>query len=157
MARSVARMARLFLVLAAIATLAEAQTAKSSRDEADIRSVLSRQVAAWNEKKLEDFMAGYWKSPQLSFFSGGKKIAGWDATLERYRRNYQSEGREMGQLAFSELDVQTLSPTAAVVRGRFELTLSNGTKPTGIFTLIFRKFGQEWKVIHDHTSSDPVS
>ena len=78
---------------------------------------------------------------------------GWDATIERYRKNYQAEGREMGKLQFLDLDIQTFGG-GAVVRGRFELTMSDGKKPTGLFTLVFRKFNKDWKIIHDHTSSN---
>lgn len=121
--------------------------------EKAVRTVLDKQVAAWNSGNLEEFMVGYWKSPELSFFSGGRKLKGWDATIDRYRKTYQAEGKEMGKLTFSELDVQVLGPEAAIVRGRFELIFKDGTKPTGIFTLVFRRFNDGWKIIHDHTST----
>jgi ketosteroid isomerase-like protein len=121
---------------------------------ARIRAVLDAQVTAWNAGRLEEFMEGYWRSPELSFFSGGRRLAGWDATLERYRQTYQAEGREMGRLAFSDLDVSPLAPDAAVVRGRWELTLADGKKPGGLFTLVFRRFKDGWKITHDHTSSN---
>jgi beta-aspartyl-peptidase (threonine type) len=60
----------------------------------------------------------------------------------------------MGKLVFSDLDIQQLGPNAAVVRGRWELTMSDGNKPGGLYTLIFRRFKQGWKIIHDHTSSN---
>lgn len=122
--------------------------------EAEIRAVLDAQVAAWNAGKLEEFMEGYWRSPNLTFFSGGRKLSGWDATIERYRKTYQAEGKEMGKLTFSDLDIQLLGPDGAVVRGRFGLTLSDGKKLGGLYTLIFRRFNKDWKIIHDHTSSD---
>lgn len=144
----------LSLSLAASAQTSVAPTkAKPSDDTTAIRAVLDAQVAAWNAGKLEEFMVGYWRSPKLTFFSGGRKLESWDATLERYRKNYQSEGKEMGKLQFLDLDVQTFG-TGAVVRGRFELTMSDGKKPTGLFTLVFRKFNKDWKIIHDHTSTN---
>ena len=124
------------------------------RAESSIRAVLDAQVAAWNAGRLEAFMEGYWRSPELSFFSGGRKLAGWDATLARYRQSYQSEGREMGRLAFSDLDVLVLGRDSAVVRGRWELTLSDGKRPGGLYTLVFSRFKDGWKIIHDHTSSN---
>jgi ketosteroid isomerase-like protein len=136
------------------------QAAKQSKSgepksaAAAIRAVLDAQVAAWNAGKLEEFMDGYWRSPNLTFFSGGRKLSGWDATIERYRKTYQAEGKEMGKLAFSDLDIQQLGPNAAVVRGRWELTMSDGMKPGGQYTLIFRRFKLGWKIVHDHTSSN---
>ncbi len=128
--------------------------ATSNTPAASIRAVLDAQVAAWNAGKLEEFMAGYWRSPKLTFFSGGRKLSGWDATLERYRKNYQSEGKEMGKLKFADLDIQLLGASAAVVRGRYELTMSDGKELSGLYTLLFRKFTDGWKIIHDHTSSN---
>ena len=60
----------------------------------------------------------------------------------------------MGQLAFSELDVEPLGPESVLARGRFRLTMPDGTKPTGLFTLIVRKFPDGWKIVHDHTSAE---
>jgi len=66
--------------------------------EADVRTLLQRQQDAWNRHDLEGFMAGYWKSNDLTFFSGGNVTRGWQPTLDRYRQHYQSAGAEMGKL-----------------------------------------------------------
>jgi beta-aspartyl-peptidase (threonine type) len=117
-----------------------------------IRAVLDAQVVAWNKGDLEGFMAGYWKSPELTFYSGKTKMRGWQATLDRYRKRYQADGREMGKLAFSELEIEPLTDNYAVVRGRWQLTLK-GENPGGLFTLVFKKLPEGWRIIHDHTSS----
>jgi uncharacterized protein (TIGR02246 family) len=131
---------------------APAQNSQSITEQA-IQQVLQRQQEAWNRHDLESFMSGYWKSPELTFFSGAKISSGWQATIERYRKTYQSEGREMGKLEFSDLKVEALAPDAAFVRGAWHLTMSDGKTPHGLFTLIFRKFPDGWKIIHDHTSA----
>lgn len=118
----------------------------------EIQDVLDRQVQAWNRRDLEGFMQGYWRSPNLTFYSGGSTVSGWDETLARYRNRYQSAGNEMGKLEFLDLKIELLGPTAAFVRGRFHLKMSS-TEPSGIFTLTFRKFAGGWKIIHDHTST----
>ncbi len=120
---------------------------------AAVEQVLLHQQEAWNRHDLEGFMAGYWNSSDLTFFSGAKITSGWQATLERYRKTYQSEGREMGKLEFSGLKIEPLGPDAAFVRGAWHLTMSDGKTPHGLFTLIFRKFPDGWKIAHDHTSA----
>ncbi len=132
--------------------LGRADDTPGAETKAAIRKVLDDQVAAWNKGDLEAFMAGYWNSPKLSFSSGNNKVEGWQATFDRYKQRYQSEGREMGQLSFTDLEIETLGPDSAFVRGRFNLKTSKDA-PTGIFTLIFRKFPQGWRIVHDHTSS----
>jgi len=129
--------------------------AKSSSDvpATAVRQVLHRQQEAWNRHDLEGFMSGYWNSAELTFFSGSKVRSGWQSALDHYRQSYQGEGKEMGHLEFSDLNVQSLGSDAAFVRGTWELSLNSGKKPHGLFTLMFRKFPEGWKIIHDHTST----
>ncbi len=117
-----------------------------------MRAVLDAQVAAWNRHDLDSYMAGYWKSPDLTFYSGGTITRGWQPTLERYRKRYQSEGRDMGSLDFPEISVEPLGDATAVVRGRWRLKMKDGKTPQGLFTLIFKKFPEGWRIVHDHTS-----
>lgn len=119
----------------------------------EIHRLLTTQVAAWNNKDLEGFMAGYWRSPDLTFFSGGNIAQGWQAALERYQRNYQATGKEMGHLEFQDLNIALLGERSAVVTGRWHLTMSDGKTPHGLFTLILRRFPDGWHIVHDHTSS----
>lgn len=119
----------------------------------EIRAILESQVAAWNRKDLEAFMTAYWKSEALTFYSGGIKTNSWQTTIDRYRNRYQSEGREMGHLEFTELQIETLSNNAAFVRGHWQLKMKDG-EPGGLFTLIFRKLPTGWKIVHDHTSTN---
>jgi ketosteroid isomerase-like protein len=120
---------------------------------AAVEAVLRTQQDAWNRHDLEAFMAGYWNSPELTFFSGANVRNGWQATLDRYRATYASPGHEMGTLEFSALRIEMLGSDAAFVRGSWHLTMSDGKTPHGLFTLVFRKFPEGWKIVHDHTSA----
>lgn len=145
------------LTLIAIALLIgrfNGQGSPTAKAEAAIRQVLQSQVDAWNHHDLDSFMAGYWRSPDLTFFSGTTETKGWEPTIARYEKNYQAEGRSMGTLSFSDLRVEALGPDAAFVGGRFQLVMPEGKQPHGLFTLIFRKFPEGWRIIHDHTCAD---
>lgn len=139
----------------AFSSEAGAQVLRSIDDsaKAEIERVLRTQQEAWNRHDLEGFMAGYWNSPDLTFFSGAKENHGWQATMDRYRATYASPGHEMGKLEFSGLRIEMLGADAAFARGTWQLTMSDGKTPHGLFTLVFRKFPEGWKIIHDHTSA----
>lgn len=139
-----------------VATLAISALAQDSTDAARqaIRKVIDDQQSAWNRQDLPAFMDGYWNSPDLTFFSGAHESKGWQAALDRYQKNYQGAGHEMGKLEFANLRIQMLGPEAAFVRGEFHLTVSDGKTPHGLFTLVFRKFPEGWKIIHDHSAAE---
>jgi beta-aspartyl-peptidase (threonine type) len=143
-------------LLALAATLAIPVLAQDSADasRAAIRKVIEEQQAAWNRHDLEGFMAGYWNSPELTFFSGGHESKGWQAALDRYKKNYQSAGHEMGKLEFANLRIEILGPEAAFARGEFHLTMTDGKTPHGLFTLVFRRFPDGWKIVHDHSAAE---
>ncbi len=125
----------------------------AERVEQRVKQVLMFQVEAWNKGDLEGYMQGYWHSPDLTFFSGGTVTQGWEPTLERYRKRYQSGGNEMGHLDFQDLQVNQMGAKSAVATGKWQLTMRDGKKPHGLFTLIFLQTEQGWKIVHDHTSS----
>ncbi len=119
--------------------------------EKDIRTILEDQAAAWNKGDLEVFMKGYWNSRNLTFYSGKDKKIGWKETLERYKKRYQGEGKEMGKLTFSELEIQIISADYAIVKGRWKVEMKKETID-GLFTLVMKKLPEGWLIVHDHTS-----
>jgi beta-aspartyl-peptidase (threonine type) len=128
-----------------------APPARPSPVEAAVRRVLREQVIAWNKGDLEGFMKGYWKSGELTFFSGKERTQGWRGTLQRYRKRYQSKGAEMGRLRFAEVEVILLGGGHALVRGRWQLERKKD-RPGGLFTLLMQRRAEGWRIVHDHTS-----
>jgi beta-aspartyl-peptidase (threonine type) len=141
------------LLVAALLLAASCRTVTTASISHDIESVVRAQEAAWNRGDVEGFMnAGYWRSPDLTFFSGGDDTRGFDTVLARYVKRYKTGDAEMGKLAFTQLEVIPLFEDAAIVRGRWDLDFEKQPDVGGLFTLVFRRMSGEWRIVHDHTS-----
>ncbi len=118
--------------------------------EASVRDILAAQQDAWNEGNVEAFLLGYWRSESLTF-SGSQGITrGFAGVQERYRTSYPDR-QAMGKLDFSGLEVRTLGADAALVLGHWHLAREKGDIG-GVFSLVFQRFPDGWRIIHDHTS-----
>ena len=139
-----------FTVLPSHSSLYCQDLSVANRAVQEISSVMTRQQTDWNAGDIPAFMKGYWNAPQLSFSGSTGVSRGWQAVLERYQRNYPDHAT-MGHLDFSDLEIHTLGDSAAMVLGKWHLKRSSGDIG-GVFTLVFQKFPDGWKIIHDHTS-----
>ncbi|HEX5426333.1 MAG TPA: nuclear transport factor 2 family protein [Candidatus Acidoferrales bacterium] len=122
-----------------------------SSDETQIRAVLDTQVAAWNRGDIDAFMKYYWRSDKTLFVGANGLIRGWQAVLDRYHRGYPNR-KAMGQLTFSDIEIEQDCPRAAVVVGEYHLHREKDA-PSGVFTLNFRKFTEGWRIVVDHTTA----
>jgi ketosteroid isomerase-like protein len=121
--------------------------------ESSIRAVLTAQTEAWNRGDIPGFMRGYVRGEALRFASGGTVQRGWQQTLERYQKRYDSPAK-MGALSFEDLEVRVLSADWAEVFGRYVLKRDPSVgDATGLFTLLMAREGDDWRVLHDHTSA----
>lgn len=137
------------------ATSTTSATSAESDVSAQIVAVMRSQEAAWNRGDLAAFMElGYWHSPDLTFYSGGEVSRGFDEMLARYRKNYESPGKERGTLAFTQLEVVPLADGVAMARGRWDLDYAAKKDVGGLFTLVLRRTDGGWRIVHDHTSVD---
>ena len=132
--------------------------AQPAKDETAIRAVIAAQTEAWNRGDIPAFMEAYEHSPETTFI-GSNIGKGYEKILERYRKNYSSR-EQMGTLTFSDIEVRMLPGSSgkaefAIVTGRFHLERSQkgeSKKDDGIFSLVWRKGPQGWKIVLDHTS-----
>lgn len=124
--------------------------------ETALRQLLSDQQEAWNQGDLVGFMAGYAKTDTLRFASGGSVRTGWQETLDNYRSGYPDRAA-MGELTFDLIDIEVMTTEWALIFGRWTLERESD-RPSGLFTLIAHRNGpsSEWKIVHDHTSSNPA-
>ena len=128
-----------------------AQKIAEKSDSLAIVSILFKQQEDWNKGDIDAFMEGYLQSDQLIFSGSSGPIYGWNATKERYKKNYSSR-LLMGSLAFDVLNLISLSPTVAQLQGKFYLTREIADS-SGFFTLTWVKIEDQWLIISDHTSA----
>ncbi len=120
-------------------------------DRQAISAVLNAQQTAWNRGDVDAFLVGYWHSPDLTFSGSSGVARGWDGVLTRYKKKYPDRAA-MGQLDFSDLEFRFLGPDAALVLGRWHLKRERDDLG-GVFTLVWQRLPEGWKIIHDHTSA----
>lgn len=124
----------------------------ASQQELDIVKVLLKQEAAWNHGDIDSFAKGYKDSPNIIFLS--RQVSrGYAGMVEEYKRDYPTKA-SMGTLTYSDIEVHTLDENYAVVIGRYHLDRGKkeGGNADGVFSLVFEKTDQGWKIILDHTT-----
>lgn len=129
-----------------------AETPFDSPKEIDVTltQFLQDQAAAWNTGSVEKYMAFYWQSPFLRFASGDTVVRGWPQILTRYKKRYP-DTKTMGRLSFKSIEIDQVSKNSAIVYGQWRLQRETDA-PWGLFTLVIRKFGDEWKITSDTTT-----
>jgi ketosteroid isomerase-like protein len=144
----------IFMTLLAVAARVPKLSAASEERESDratIKKILEAQQNNWNRGNVNDFLEGYWRSPDLTFSGSGGIARGWDGVLARYKKNYPDRA-SMGQLDFSGLEFHFLGNDAALVLGHWHLARERGDIG-GVFSLVWQRFPEGWRIIHDHTST----
>jgi ketosteroid isomerase-like protein len=119
-----------------------------------ITAQLERAAGDWNRGDLEGFLSDYAAESTTTYVDGRRPRAGIDFIRSTYASRF-SPGADRGTLHFEEVQVRPLSGTLALVTARFVLQRRSGINAAGPFTLVMERRGTEWKILHDHTSSDP--
>ena len=121
-----------------------------SKDEKQIRQLLSSQTKAWNRGNIDEFMNGYWNNDSLMFIGKSGVTYGYINTLNNYKKGY-SDTAQMGKLTFDLLQVKKIAADAYFVVGKWFLKRSVGDIG-GHYTLLFRKIKGNWVIVADHSS-----
>ncbi|MCY1719185.1 nuclear transport factor 2 family protein [Prolixibacteraceae bacterium Z1-6] len=129
-----------------------AKTELKEAEKREILSLLHKQAEAWNEGNLEKFMETYLNSEKLVFIGGNGPTYGWQATLDRYKKNYPNKAA-IGKLEFKILNISKIDTRTVFLIGRFELTREIGNL-AGHFTLVIQKIDGKWLIVSDHSSAE---
>jgi len=130
-----------------------AQPVLGNRDSLAILKQFYQQEDAWNRGDINQFMQAYWPSEQLVFVGADGPTYGWDPVLANYHRRYP-DVTSMGKLKFGVLKLSKIDASSAFLIGTYHLTRTIGDLQ-GVFTLVWRKFGDNWLIVSDHTSAAP--
>lgn len=122
--------------------------------DARITDALEASAAAWNRGDLEGFMDVYLQSPETTYVGGTGLEVGYDAIRRRYAPLFDP-GAERDSLRFEDVRVRALDAGVAVGVSRWVLHRGGEVTGTGPFTLVLRRVDGAWKIVHDHSSSDP--
>jgi uncharacterized protein (TIGR02246 family) len=113
-----------------------------------------RAAADWNRGDLDGFMADYARDSLTGFVSAGRVERGYDWIRAHYAPRF-ADGAQRDSLRFENLQVRPLGRDFALVTARYVLARSGATVSSGPFTLVMQRQTDGWKIVHDHTSSDP--
>ena len=108
----------------------------------------------WNRGDLDGFLSDYAPESTTTFIDGRRARRGIDFIRGNYAPRF-SPGARRDSLHFEEVEVRGLSPTLALVTARFILQRASEVTASGPFTLVMERRPEGWKILHDHSSSDP--
>ncbi len=126
----------------------------------DVRAAFDRLVEGIKQLDAAKVMSAYDNSPRTLFFNNnGSVTMGWD-TMKANRESSYSKTKDVS-LEVKGVRVEILGPAAAYVSCTWTQSQVYDGKlenASGRMTLIFKKVGKEWKVVHLHTSpSSPAA
>ena len=149
------------LVAAAMAACRAARRALSGngcrprrRPEAPDHRQLNRAAGDWNRGDLEAFLSDYAPDSTTTFVDGFGSRRGFASIRENYAPRFSGQTRR-DSLHFEEIETRALGPTFALVTARYILLRGGRTTASGPFTLVMEHRPEGWKILHDHSSSDP--
>ena len=119
-----------------------------------ITAQLDRSAADWNRGDLDGFMSDYAPESTTTYVDGRRSRPGFEYIRGVYAPRF-APGARRDSLHFEEIEVRPLSPSLALVTARFILQRGPEITASGPFTLVMEQRPQGWKILHDHSSSDP--
>lgn len=146
------------------------QTAKTTKKPATTEKTVAKTSTVADEKAVrdtfEDLLNGirnlnvdavtgvYWNSPQTLFFNNNGSITnGWEQDRKNRESRYPRTSNV--KLDVSQVRVTMLGGDGALVTCLWKQSQDfegNSESAAGRMSLVFKKFGKDWKVIHLHTS-----
>ena len=117
--------------------------------------MLEESADAWNRGELDGFMDDYLESANTTYIGSAGLLSGYESIRARYAPLFEP-GATRDSLRFEDVRVRRLAAIEAVATARWILYQGDTVTSSGPFTLVLRHTSGGWKIIHDHSSSDPA-
>ncbi len=146
-----------FVILSLCVTaFAQKKSVAKSDPAKEVKAAFDRLVEGIKEANAEKVMGVYENSDRTLFFNyNGTATIGWQNMSDNRKSSYAD--RTNVNLETTGIRVEILSPTSAYVSCKWKQTQEYKGElesSTGRMTLIFKKIGKDWKIVHLHTSPD---
>ena len=119
-----------------------------------VEKMLMESAGAWNRGELAGFMDDYLESENTTYIGGGGLLTGYESIHARYAPLFEP-GAARDSLRFEDVRTRRLAAVEAIATARWILYQGETVTGSGPFTLVLRHTSGGWKIIHDHSSSDP--
>ncbi len=130
--------------------------AQAAADEKAVSAAFEDLLTGIREANVNKVTAVYWNSPKTIFYNNnGSVTVGW----EQDRKNRESRYPRTSNVKIDVRNVYVtmLGNDGAVVACQWKQTQDfegNPESASGRMTLVFKKVGKDWKIVHLHTSPD---
>jgi len=141
----------LLLIMLPVLLLSCASSKDGSKafNDNEIVALMHQSSRDWNAGNLDAFMTLY---DTASTFMLSKGPVGLTGMRENYQKGFFNGDKPKQNLRYEDLVVRPLGNDHALLTGRFVLSGNDLPERTGIYTLVFVRRGNTWKILHDHSS-----
>ena len=140
-----------WLVSTLVAIAAHPAAAQQQPDTADVQRFVRQYVGAINRADAPAIMEMYAHVPEVTSADNTDISRGWDAI----RRDAAALAHNRFRIELGRVDVVLLGSGYALVVAEASNTFGTpqgALRVRGVLTLVLQKTGNDWKVIHDHSS-----
>ena len=125
------------------------QVFSQSKDEEMIREVMRLEIETWNKGDIEGYVDLYAPVDSVRMLYTGGAVYGKENILAFYKKYWPKE--KMGQLRFSEIRLERLSPEYYFTSGYFHVKRDDGKEINGRFSGLMKKIKGKWYLYTDHS------
>ena len=134
--------------------LLRAQATTASIQRTEIQQAVRAYIDAHNRSDVATIAEMYSREPGVTSVGDGQIMRGWDRIREEFDKLVGTEGKF--KISIGSIDVVPLGTNNALALTTYTIALGSGpleTQQRGAMTLVFQKVRGEWKIVHDHTST----